>query len=101
MHVRICVCVWMHMDVSQTMSYDPLPKEAARWFEKAGNKGHAEAQFNLGEMPPDCKPKAEVLYIYIYTYISICMHGCMHACMYVCMYVHVHTYTDICKRRGR
>ena len=49
------------MDVSQTMSYDPLPKEAARWFEKAGNKGHAEAQFNLGEMPPDCKPKAEVL----------------------------------------
>ena len=57
----VYVCVWMHMDVSQTMSYDPLPKEAARWFEKAGNKGHAEAQFNLGEMPPDCKPKAEVL----------------------------------------
>lgn len=25
-------------------------QEAARWFEKAGAKGHAEAQFNLGEM---------------------------------------------------
>ena len=25
-------------------------QEAARWFEKAGEVGHAEAQFNLGEM---------------------------------------------------
>ena len=25
-------------------------QEAARWFEKAGGQGHAEAQFNLGEM---------------------------------------------------
>jgi len=30
-------------------------EEAARWFEKAGNKGHAEAQFNLGEMLCDAE----------------------------------------------
>ena len=37
-----------------------LPQEAARWFEKAGSRGHAEAQFNLGEMLPGCKPKVAV-----------------------------------------
>ncbi|CAE7225578.1 esiB, partial [Symbiodinium necroappetens] len=30
-------------------------EEAARWFEKAGSRGHAEAQFNLGEMLCDAE----------------------------------------------
>ena len=94
-YMCVCGCTWMFLKPCPMILFRRRRRDGLR---KPATKAMLKPSSTLGRCHLIASRRPRYYkYIYIHTYL----YACMDACMHVCMYVHVHTYTDICKRRGR